>query len=413
MKPFLLLQSRGESETLDDELRAICEFSGLARYEIVCLNLTEAMKPSMRLEDYSGVIMAGGPANYAYDESEKTPEQRAMELQVCSLLEEAVAADMPFLGICLGMSALLDSQDCKPDFAYAEQISAPAVSLTAAGRSDKLFTHLPERFQAVEGHKEGVKAVPAPFMTLAEDDVCVQAVRLKQNLYGVQFHPELDAHGLRTRLVVYSGAGYCAPEEEEAAIAVIDWQAVAQSRLVLRRFTEYYGRRRATLDYLRRQGIRYRLEEHLAVYTVAESTKAIPEKTPVKTLLVTDAARERIWMIIVPGETRLDMKRLAVQCGVKKMQFVRPERVQEIVGVQPGSVSLFGLLHPGSSGVSVLIEQSLAQEPELGFHPNDNTATVYIKPSAMFEIIASTGHTYASITQGGLAATDISERNQT
>lgn len=146
--------------------------------------------------------------------------------------------------------------------------------------------------------------------------------------------------------------------------------------------------------FLEAQAISYRVHEHEAVFTVAESSVKLPEKEPVKTLLVTDDKKQQVWMVAMRGLHRLDMKSLARACAVKKMQFVRPERVEELVGVRPGSVSIFGLLHPGAQNIQVIIDESLMQEPELGFHPNDNTATVFLKPEDVLTIIMATNHEY-------------------
>lgn len=154
------------------------------------------------------------------------------------------------------------------------------------------------------------------------------------------------------------------------------------------------GMRDAVYTFLKGQGLRYRVQEHEAVFRVAESHVLLPEKVPVKTLLVTDDKKERVWMVAMRGLNRLDMKELARAVGAKKLQFVKPERVEDIVGVSPGSVSIFGLLHPGSKNVQVILDESLLYERELGFHPNDNTATVFVKPSDVLKIITATGHEY-------------------
>lgn len=153
-----------------------------------------------------------------------------------------------------------------------------------------------------------------------------------------------------------------------------------------------WGMREPVFTLLDELKISYRLQEHEAVFTVAESSVKLPEKAPVKTLLLTDEKKERVWMVAMRGLNRLDMKQLARELSVKKLQFVKPELVEGLVGVRPGSVSVFGLLHPGSKNLHVLFDESLLQEPELGFHPNDNTATVFLTPADVQKVIAATGH---------------------
>lgn len=151
-------------------------------------------------------------------------------------------------------------------------------------------------------------------------------------------------------------------------------------------------KRQAVFDFLAEQSILYRLQEHEAVFRVAESSKLLPEKVPVKTLLLRQDKGDRVCMVAMRGDVRLDVKLLAKELGVKKLQFVKPEAVEGLVGVPPGSVSIFGLLHPGARQIELVLDRALLSEPELGFHPNDNTATVYISPSDIERIIAATGH---------------------
>lgn len=140
-------------------------------------------------------------------------------------------------------------------------------------------------------------------------------------------------------------------------------------------------------------GIAFRVQEHEAVFTVAESSKILSEKVSVKSLLVREEKGEGVWMVIMRGDKRLDMKLLAHELGVKRIVFVKPENVEPLVGVKPGSVSLFGLLHDGAKHIDVVIDEILMSEPKLGFHPNDNTATVFIRPQDMVRIINQTDHT--------------------
>ncbi len=157
------------------------------------------------------------------------------------------------------------------------------------------------------------------------------------------------------------------------------------------------NKRQKVFELLDGLGIQYRLQEHEAVFTVAESSTVLSEKVPVKSLLVREEKGDRVWMVIMRGDERLDMKRLASDLGVKKLTFVRPEQVESYIGVKPGSVSLFGLLNDAENKIEVIIDERLMSEHELGFHPNDNTATIFISPKDIDRIIAKTGHIYRRI----------------
>src|SRR6202035_3960310 len=76
---------------------------------------------------------------------------------------------------------------------------------------------LPDVFDAYGGHKEGASALPSDLVCLAYSADCpVQAFRVGDNVYATQFHPELDADGISTRIDVYKDYGYFAPETAES-----------------------------------------------------------------------------------------------------------------------------------------------------------------------------------------------------
>ncbi len=73
-KPFLLLQSRPEDEASDDEYAAFLKFGGLQPEQLQRLRLDRGEFSPVNLDDYSGIFMGGGPANFAYPPEEKSLE---------------------------------------------------------------------------------------------------------------------------------------------------------------------------------------------------------------------------------------------------------------------------------------------------------------------------------------------------
>ena len=59
------------------------------------------------------------------------------------------------------------------------------------------------------------------------------------------------------------------------------------------------------------------------------------------------------------------------------------------LGVTPGSVSPFGLLHEGSKDVRVIVDQDLRAADKLIFHPNLNTASVTISVADFERFLAT------------------------
>ena len=99
-------------------------------------------------------------------------------------------------------------------------------------------------FEAFVGHKEAIRDLPAHAVNLAFSPACpVQAFRIGRNVYATQFHPELDIHGLCTRIDVYRHAGYFEPDQAESVKAMARQGRVFEPPKILARFVQRYARR--------------------------------------------------------------------------------------------------------------------------------------------------------------------------
>ena len=260
MKPFLLLAIRAEDVAADNEYDSFLSLSGLAEGELRRVRLEQRGLGQLDLDDWSGILLGGGPFNFSDPEELKTPVQRRVEADLAGLLDQVVSADFPFLGACYGIGALGRHQGAVIDRRFAEPVGAVEITLTPAGRQDPLLGELPAAFQAFTGHKEAVshlaspataggKASPAAAggkassaVLLASSAGCpVQAFRVGSNVYATQFHPELDVAGLCTRIEVYKHAGYFEPDQADeiktrAARSNVTWPPA-----ILRGFVRRYG----------------------------------------------------------------------------------------------------------------------------------------------------------------------------
>ncbi len=149
-----------------------------------------------------------------------------------------------------------------------------------------------------------------------------------------------------------------------------------------------------TLDELH---ITYRWVDHPAVFTVAESVQLIKGKKPIKNLLLKEKGGDRKVLVIMAGDQKLDTKMVAQKLNSRKLHFADSETLLATLGVSPGAVSVFGLLNKGAMGVEVVLDKRLLDEKELGFHPNENTATIFIPSSALIDILKHTGNRYYTL----------------
>lgn len=83
-------------------------------------------------------------------------------------------------------------------------------------------------------------------------------------------------------------------------------------------------------------------------------------------------------------------------CG--KLSFASPERMMRYLGLEPGSVSPFGLINDVEHHVHLFLDADIRNAPLLSFHPNDCRGTVVIRREDFERYLSVIGNTYEYIT---------------
>jgi Ala-tRNA(Pro) deacylase len=140
-------------------------------------------------------------------------------------------------------------------------------------------------------------------------------------------------------------------------------------------------------------GIACRTVSHPPVFTVEES-KSLRGVLPgghVKNLFLRDK-KGAMWLVVAEEDRRIDLKALAARIGAGKVSFASPERLMRHLGVQPGSVTPFGLINDHGAEVRVVIDAGLLAHDPVNVHPLVNDQTTAIAPQDLLRFIASCGH---------------------
>jgi Ala-tRNA(Pro) deacylase len=144
----------------------------------------------------------------------------------------------------------------------------------------------------------------------------------------------------------------------------------------------------AALDAL---GITYDRHEHPAVFNADDASRywdPIPG-TQCKNLFLRNKKGDRHYLVVLEISKRADLKDLVKVVGDDRLSFGSPERLMAELGLTPGSVSPFGLLHDPDGSVRVLIDQDLRGAERLIFHPNINTASVVVSWAGLEKFLAT------------------------
>ena len=127
--------------------------------------------------------------------------------------------------------------------------------------------------------------------------------------------------------------------------------------------------------------IPYQRFDHPPVFTCEEASKLLPDLPAAKTknLFLRDPKSERLFLVVSPEDHRVDLKALATMLGVKRLSFGSPERLDAVLGLTPGSVTLLAMVRDREKAVELVVDEAIWQAEQVQCHPLVNTATLIIR----------------------------------
>ena len=142
-----------------------------------------------------------------------------------------------------------------------------------------------------------------------------------------------------------------------------------------------------------REGIAWRTTEHAPVFRVDEGheIKAAMPGGHSKNLFLKDA-KDQLWLVSALGETTIDLKSLPKVIGSARLSFGSATLMEEVLGVTPGSVTVFALINDTSHRVRLVLDAGLLKHEIVNFHPLTNAATTAISSQALLRFAEVLGY---------------------
>lgn len=140
--------------------------------------------------------------------------------------------------------------------------------------------------------------------------------------------------------------------------------------------------------------IKYELVEHEAAFTMEEYNALgfNPNDEICKNLFLRDYKGKRHMLVVIKGSKQADLALIRNEIDSSKLSFASDERLSKYLDVRKGSVSPFGVINDTQNSVEVYFDEDLKAMPRLGFHPNDNTATIFLSFGDINRYVESTEH---------------------
>ena len=144
---------------------------------------------------------------------------------------------------------------------------------------------------------------------------------------------------------------------------------------------------------LDRLGIPHETVRHPPLFTVEESQRlrgAIPG-AHTKNLFLADKQR-RVFLVSAGESATIELKRLHHRLGAGRFSFASAELMRELLGVEPGAVTPFGLMNDRAGRVTAVIDAPLLRQERVNFHPLVNTMTTAIRSRDLLKFLEATEH---------------------
>lgn len=135
---------------------------------------------------------------------------------------------------------------------------------------------------------------------------------------------------------------------------------------------------------------------NLQVFTVEQALPHLEntEGKFAKNLFLKDK-KKRLYLFCAPHDADIKLNDLAKLVGATGgLRFADASILEEKLGIQEGSVSVFGIINDTENEVKLVLDQRLLDETytKLGFHPMVNSATTSISPCDLKTFINKTNH---------------------
>jgi len=211
MKKILLLQFRTDSSALHEKAY-LDRFSSKCPLEVHQLNSLDNeldwSNPKKLIDGYDGVVIGGSGEFYLSEIGKENGRNLEIALTNTSpLVKYLIKEDFPSLGICFGHQLIAHhlGTNIRRDQSQSKSGSF-SVSLTDDGKNDPVFQDMPETFIAQYGHKDSLEEIPKNTKLLVSGgNKCrTSALKHKNNIYTVQFHPEMNKEDLLAKINIYS-----------------------------------------------------------------------------------------------------------------------------------------------------------------------------------------------------------------
>ncbi len=156
-----------------------------------------------------------------------------------------------------------------------------------------------------------------------------------------------------------------------------------------------------------RLGIEHSTIDHPPFFTVEEGRPWHDKIAGLhcKNLFIKDR-KGGLWLVVMPADKRADLGRLEKALGASRFSFARPDLLQEVLALTPGSVTPFGLINDALRRVTVILDHQMLDSEWINLHPLHNAASTTLRSADLLRFIRALGYEPIIVRLPDVSATD-------
>ena len=155
-----------------------------------------------------------------------------------------------------------------------------------------------------------------------------------------------------------------------------------------------------TYDTLDRLGIHYQRTDHERADNM-EACNAIDAVLGViicKNLFLCNRQKTAFYLLMMPGDKKFKTKELSAQINSARLSFAEPGDMLRLLDIEPGAVSIMGLMNDRDREVRLLIDEDVLKDEYIGCHPCVCTSSLKMKTRDVIDVfLPATGHSYETV----------------
>lgn len=159
-----------------------------------------------------------------------------------------------------------------------------------------------------------------------------------------------------------------------------------------------------TYDFLDRLGIQYLRTDHEPADNMDACNRidSVLNVRICKNLFLCNRQKSVFFLLMMPGDKKFKTKELSAQIGSSRLSFADPEDMIRYLDIEPGAVSIMGLMNDHDHAVQLLIDMDVLKEDYIGCHPCVCTSSLKMKTDDIIRLfLPATGHTYRTVILNG------------